>query len=225
MMRTLTVGLCLPLALLAAGCRTPKLSEVERMAANGDAEAQYACGITLLVNRTGRIYRPEKAYPWLLAAAKQGLPKAQAVVALCLERGWGVQADAKAAEAWYKRAVERGQSGAAMQLASNPRTAATPKEAAHWLETAMAHGRATPEARLMLASLYLKQGMQREAVQQLRFAALDGSAEAAYVMSLCYESGVGVPRDERLMRGWLKNAADMGYKPAKARLREMRSAE
>lgn len=192
---------------------------LSRAAAAGNARAQYAYGITLLITEEGKINRPEKAYPWLLAAAKQGLPNAQALVALCLHRGWGVEPDEKAAVEWYRKAILRGQSGAAMQLAAHPAAGASSKDVAEWLETALSQGRGTSSARLALASLYLSNKEYKKAVQQLRFAALEGNAEAAYLMAKCYEEGTGVPKDANLMRGWLQNAADMGHAPAAERLR------
>lgn len=208
------------LSMGVVGCAAHRESALARRVAAGDARAQYARGITLLITEDGRLYRPDEAYPLLLAAAEQGLPNAQALVGMCLQHGWGVKPDDKAAREWYQKAIMRGQSGAAMQMAVL--FADTPKEAAHWLELALSRGRGTPDAQLMLASLYLRQKEYHKAVQFLRFAALDGSGEGAYLMASCYEMGVGVPKDERLMMGWLQNAADMGYKPAKVRLKELK---
>lgn len=209
-------------ALLLVACAVHReTSALARQAAAGDAQAQYAYGVTLLVTEQGKLNRPRAAYPWLMKAAQQGLPNAQALVGLCLQRGWGVEPNEQQAVEWYKKAIHQGQSGAAMQLAELSASHAAPEAAGAWLEEALAKGPGTPEAHLMLATLYLRQGLPTKAVRHLRYAALDGNAEAAYRMASCYEEGVGVPRDTRLMIGWLTNAADLGYKPAKARLEEL----
>lgn len=181
----------------------------------GSAAARYAQGIRLLVHPDGSLNNPEEAYPWLLSAARKGFPNAQAMVGLCLQKGWGVEPNEQEAMAWYKKAARKGQSGAALQLAQSLRDSGSPDKAVEWLETALSKGRGTPEAHIMLASLKFRRHAERAAVSHLRYAALDGSAEAAYLMALCYEVGVGVPKDEQLMLGWLKNAADLGYAPAK----------
>lgn len=205
------------LALLLSSCagqRTPA------PIITGSPAEQYARGIRLLVREDGTLNRPKEAYPWLLSAAKSGLPNAQAMVGLCLQQGWGVAADEMKAREWYEKAAAQGQSGAAIQLAQSFRDSGDPKQAAEWLETALAKAPGSPEAHVMLASLCFRLHAERKAVHHLRYAAVGGSAEAAYLMALCYEVGTGVPKDEKLMLGWLRLAAEQGYAPAKEMLQE-----
>lgn len=189
----------------------------------GSAAEQYAQGIRLLVHPDGSLNQPDQAYPWLLAAAQQGLPNAQAMLGLCTQFGWGVEPDEKAAMAWYKKAARQGQNGAAMQLARSFRNRNNSEEAVKWLEMSLAKGRGTPEAHVLMASLCFRRREEQKAVTHLRYAAMDGHAEAAYLMALCYEVGAGVPKNEQLMLGWLKSAAEMGYKPAKTLLSELQA--
>lgn len=179
-----------------------------------DAGLLYAQGLRLLVSDGGSIDEPSRAYPWLLAAAERGNPRAQAAVGICLQRGWGVERDERKAVSWYRKAAQQGQSGAAIELALLAGKHGSEDEAMHWLKTALASGWGLPEAHLMLASLYLHKHMYREAVQHLRYAAMDGSGEAAYLMSLCYAGGCGVPKNEELARGWLSIATEAGYDPS-----------
>lgn len=224
-MKRLLSGLCIGASALLAGCARPAPESgppgsvpVQDWAAS----AQYAQGIRLLVHESGTLNKPAEAYPWLLSAAKKGLPNAQAMVGLCLQKGWGVAVDEKEAEAWLLKSAEQGYSGAALLLAQICQGRGEADKTEAWLNAALARGNAAPEAYIMLATLYSQRGEFHKAVGLLRLAAMDGSPEAAYRMSRCYELGEGVPQDERLMLGWLKNAADMGHKGAKQRLRELK---
>lgn len=217
----LTTTCVLGAALLLTDCARMWSHGTQPPVIIGTPAQQYAQGIRLLVHEDGSLNRPAEAYPWLLSAAQSGLPNAQAMVGLCLQQGWGVQQDAQQAREWYEKAARQGQSGAAMQLAQSFRDSGDPASAAEWLETALSKSHGSPEAHIMLASLSFRLGAERKAVQHLRCAALDGSAEAAYLMALCYEVGSGVPKDEQLMNGWLRTAADRDYAPAKEMLQKM----
>lgn len=210
--------------LLCAGCTgvSPALRPQAAPAKPGSADSQYAQGIRLLVREDdGRLNSPEQAYPWLLSAAQQGHVNAQAMVGLCLQKGWGVADDEAAAAAWFAKAAAQGHSRAAMLLAEIFIARGQQAQATACLARALSKGRGTPEAHAMLASLYSARGATRKAVRHLRFAALDGHAESAYLMAQHYKSGIGVPQDENLMRGWLQNAADLGYAPAKQQLADL----
>lgn len=215
------VTLCACAAAALAACRTTGSSAAgAQPVITGSPAEQYAQGMRLLLHPSGALHRPEQALPWLRSAAAAGLPNAQAILGLCLQHGWGAAPDEEQARAWYMKAAEQGQSGAAVQLAKLCCRSGSPEEAAHWLELALAKGRGTPDAHVQLALLCLRSRQERKAVTHLRYAAMDGSAEAAYLMALCYAAGAGVSKNEELMLGWLRSSAELDYPPAKLMLKE-----
>lgn len=55
---------------------------------------------------------------------------------------------------------------------------------------------------------------QSEAQRYLRFAAMNGDAEACLLMGYCYAKGIGVPKNTTLMNSWLCLAAQQGGQEA-----------
>ena len=43
---------------------------------------------------------------------------------------------------------------------------------------------------------------------------MQGNGEACLMLSTCYATGKGVPRNDELMMGWLVNAAEAGNQTA-----------
>jgi uncharacterized protein len=54
--------------------------------------------------------------PWIAAAQKDSAPELQYRVGLCYWNGWGVPEDRVAAEAWLRKAAERGHHDAQLSL-------------------------------------------------------------------------------------------------------------
>jgi TPR repeat protein len=73
-------------------------------------------------------------------------------------------------------------------------------------------------AQLILARMHLngtaKNASVAEGIRYLRYAAMQGDGEACLMLSTCYATGKGVPKNEELMMGWLMNAAEAGNQTA-----------
>jgi stage V sporulation protein D (sporulation-specific penicillin-binding protein) len=65
-----------------------------------------------------------------------------------------------------------------------------------------------------------KNASAAEGIRYLRYAAMQGNAEACLMLSTCYATGKGVPKNDELMMGWLVNAAEAGNETAANLLRQ-----
>lgn len=193
---------------------------LKEMALEGYPAAQYELGRRMLLGTKGFPKVPEKAIPWLRLASEGGDHRAMAAIGACYERGVGVPQSISRSREWYIKAAERGNGNACMALVQMEASVGNLPAATRWLQPLAEAG--AVEAQLMCGKLcmagYAEQQPEVLAVRYLRFAAMQGNAEAAYLMSCCYASGFGVPRDEGLMLGWLANAAAGGYEKATEQL-------
>lgn len=83
------------------------MDEIKRLAEGGDAEAQYVFGMDCLLG--GLVEKNEsEGAKWLLAASRQNIPKAQAVLGNLYKEGIGVPKDYFQAIKWYRPAVDAG---------------------------------------------------------------------------------------------------------------------
>lgn len=209
--RTACALLC---GILLTGCHNNAL--LRELADAGHAPARYELGRRILTGTKGMPETPAAAVPWFRLAADGGDHRAMAALGLCFERGLGVNASADAARDWYRRAAENGNPDACLALVQMETRAGNLPGAVRWLQP-IAEGNSV-EAQLLCAKLCLSghggaEGAQK-AVRYLRFAAMQGNAEACLLMSSCYAAGVGVPKNEALMLGWLANAAVAGDEKA-----------
>ena len=158
---------------------------------------------------------PERATPWLLAAAECGLVEAQ--LALGRMRLQGAHRDEAKAHAWFSRAAEAGSAEAWNMLGrccehgwGAPIDAAA---AARWYAKAAEAGDAW--AQYNLGHLYLNgQGVERNAGQALasyRRAAEQGHDRAMNLVGRCCEQGWGVEPDAVAAGDWYRRSAEGGY--------------
>ncbi len=225
-MRVVAPLLTIAASLLLTNCSgNRKLIE---QAQGGEAAAQFEYGRRLLTGQHLPNSDAGQAAQWFRLAAQQGYAPAQAALGACYEAGLGLSANADEARYWYNLAAEQGSPLAAMHLAmAEYRQEKNPARALILLEKAADAGNV--HARLHLARLLLlgEQGVSkdtRRATDHLRIAAMDGSAEAAYLMGLIYASGEGVPQHSGIALGWFENAAETGYAPARVLLEDLNAA-
>lgn len=201
-------------AVLTLSCNGTKT--LARRAANGDKAAQFEYGRRLLTGKCAP-HAPQRAVCWFKVAAQQGHAGAEAALGVCYERGIGVHADISQARQWYQRAFRQGHPHALLALARLELREKRPNEAVRLLEAGSKEG--LLPAQLTLACLYMgNSGVQEnpgKAVDNIRYAAMGGSGEAAYLMFLCYAEGYGVPPEPSLAYGWLANAAELGHQPSR----------
>lgn len=175
-------------------------------AAEGDPLAQYEYGRRLLVGQKGLPASPEQAVSWLRAASSDGYAPAQAVLALCYERGLGVPVDTAEAKRLYTLAAEQGHTPACQALMAQEIRAGHTEGAKRWLRS-MAEG-GNPAAQMLYGKSCLAGNRAGEGIRFIRYAAMQGNPEACLLMADCYEYGRGVPRSDALAAGWRKNAEE-----------------
>ena len=116
----------------------PTLAQLTALANKGDARSQTALAFSYLDGKRD----PASALRWGLAAAKQGVPMAQYLVATLYQDGAG--ADPHQAFAWFEAAALRGNVKAmhdlAIAYAEGQGTARDPARAAAWFNRAAKQG-------------------------------------------------------------------------------------
>lgn len=200
--------------LLCSGCHN--IVQLRRAAIKGDPQAQYEYGRRLLTGQKGAIRSSKRAFQWFAKAAENREPRAMAALGLCYERGLGVPRSLSKARKWYAAAVDEGNDDACQTLVQMEARAGNLSGALHWL-VRMADDDSIP-AQLMLAHMHLngttRNANAAEGIRYLRYAAMQGNGEACLMLSTCYATGKGVPRNDELMMGWLVNAAEAGNQTA-----------
>ncbi|MBR1981846.1 MAG: sel1 repeat family protein [Akkermansia sp.] len=200
--------------LLLTSCHN--IYQLRRAAVKGDAAAQYEYGRRLLTGQKGAIRSYKNAFRWFARAAEQKDSRAMAAMGLCYERGLGVQRSLRKARLWYAAAVDEGNDNACQTLVQMEARAGNLGGALQWLER-MADDDSIP-AQLMLAHMHLngtaRNASAAEGIRYLRYAAMQGNGEACLMLSTCYATGKGVPKNDELMMGWLVNAAEAGNQTA-----------
>lgn len=137
----------------------------------------------------------DEALKWWHMAAKHDTPAAQYNIALCYERGTGVDADMEKAVSWYKKAAEQNFPGAQYNLAY-----------------CYAEGRGVAQD-------------YKAAARWWKAAAEQGLAEAQYNLGWCYYEGHGVKQNYDEAVKWYKRAAEQGNADAIAALSELGELE
>lgn len=140
--------------------------------------------------------------------------------------GRHVKQDRKQAIIWLQKAADKGNIRAAAALGAcyahglgtNPNI----HKARYWYAKAADAGHA--HAEFALGTHYLRKTPvdYTKAVTYIRYAAMHGSPDAAFLMAICFIEGYGVRPNSRLALGWLANAAERGHKTAKAIISDLR---
>lgn len=188
------------------------LSQLESLAQQGDAFAQYLYGY-YWDSGFGVSASSNKAFYWYQKSAEQGCAPAQNNLANQYKTGEGVTEDLGKAIHWYTQAAEQGNVTAQNNLASQyyygTGVAKDYVEAAKWYEKAAEQGDA--KSQYDLGYMY-KNG---EGVDQDSFdaaiwfenAAKQGHADAQYELGKQYFYGEGVPENNAKAFSWLSKAS------------------
>ena len=179
------------------------------------ALAQNFLGVVYTYHKENADYK--KALDYYKKAALQGYSEAQYNVGWCYFNGYGVEADQEEAMCWIRKAAEQEYALAldAMWQGYYFGTKGLPrdyKQAADWMEKAIAKGEQMPQ--FYLATLYLEgKGVEADTVKALSL--FTQSAEEGYMWSQnklggLYEVGIGVPADSAAAYAWYKKAAEQG---------------
>ena len=207
-------------ALMLASCyHNERLADA---AAEGNPTAQYEYGRRLLAGEKGLRANPHQATLWLTAASLRGHAKAQSLLGWCYAQGRGVEKSPEESRRWYEASARQGSPIACLELAKDSLRNERGPDAARWLQPLAEAGFPGPQNILGKLCLLGQGGTirQGEAQRYLRFAAMNGDAEACLLMGYCYAAGIGVPRNADLTNGWLRLAAEGGNSTAQQLLRK-----
>jgi hypothetical protein len=127
------------------------MSELQPLAAKGDAAAQYNLGV-MHEHGQGTAQDAKEALRWYRLAAEQGHFRAQFNLGLMYASGKGAAKDDKEAAKWYRKAAERGDARSQFNLglmhANGEGVAKNEKEAARWIRLAAEQDDARAQSRL-----------------------------------------------------------------------------
>lgn len=159
---------------------------------------------------------PRRAARWIIHAASQGEPDAQALLGQILLDGRGIEQDQALALRWFTIAAQNGHV-MACNMAGRCHEhgwgcAADPARAAHYYRKAAEHG--LDWGMYNLANLFATgRGVeqdQTQALQLYRQAAELGHAKSMNLLGRYLEDGVVVPADQTAAWDWYRRSAEAG---------------
>lgn len=180
-------------AILSNACLLAVIIQPQSLAA-ADGEDRLNAGLAALE----RGHYATALRSWL-PLAEAGNPEAQANVGYMYEEGLGVSQRFEAALSWYEKAADSGSMQAkhnlGMMFAEGKGTAQSWVRALSYFEMAAS---AVPASRYMIGYTYFQgegniQNRPR-AFREFMDAALDGYADAQYMIAFMYLDGSGIPR-------------------------------
>jgi len=191
------------------------LRELEPLAKQGDAKAQYGLGF-MYSQGQGVPKDYKKAAKWYKLSAEQGYADAQNSLGVMYQNGSGVSQDYKTAVKWYRLAADQGVAQAQSNLGNMyDQGQGVPQdyaEAARWYRLAAERGNAL--AQYNLGVMYQNgQGVSqndKEAVKWFRLAAEQGDAHTQYILGAMYRDGRDVSQNDKEAVKWFRLAAEQG---------------
>jgi localization factor PodJL len=165
----------------------PSMAQVTVLANKGDARSQTALAFSSINIR----HDAASALHWGLAAAKQGVPMAQYLVATLYQDGASIVADPHQALVWFEAAALRGN-----------------VKAMHDLAIAYAEGQGTAHNPARAAAWFNR-------------AAKQGYVDSQFDLAVLYERGDGVRQNPQAALKWYLIAADAGDAQARNRASQL----
>jgi TPR repeat protein len=176
--------------------------------------AQYRLGEIYMKGIAGIIGQDERAaLMWFAKAAEQGYALAQYQIGCMYAQGQGVAQNDEEAFVWYQLAANQGNTLAQDKLESLLQQTSAPilrnAAEAETLQIQYEQGLAA-----------YKQGQYQAALEQFRFLAEQGYADAQYRLGSMYAMGMGgvVPKDDLEAVKWFKKAAIQQHVQARSQL-------
>lgn len=197
------------------------LSDLEALAKNGDAEAEYELGIRYY-NGIGVVVDQTRAFSYWLQGAKAGHLESENETGVCFARGEGVEKDIPQAIAWYSKAADEGSGDAAdsmgVRFLYGRGVPQDSEKAFHWFQRGAELG--NNEAIHALATCYFRGiGTQKDegkAMDVLIGGANKGDRQLMLTLGCAYLNGWTIPdgsispKDDRKAFGWMTKAAQAG---------------
>lgn len=201
------------------------LKELEPLAEQGDATAQYYIG-AMYDDGLGVAIDHAKAFAWYLKSAEQGNVDTQYNVGLMYADGEGVKQDLNKAIEWYKKASDNGDAGGSQnnlgllylegynsKKEDGQTIPVDYAQALHWFKIAAIEYE-NPEAQVSLGYSYGVAQSSTNALKYYRLAAMQDNAGGQYNLGLMYQNGQGVAKNLKTALSWYKKAAANGDKDA-----------
>jgi TPR repeat protein len=212
------------------------MQELRTLAAAGDADAAFRLG---LIYDLGKAVPQDfvEAMTWYKLAAARGNATATFNVGVQYDAGRGVAEDHAEAARWYRRAADLGFARADYNLGlmylHGDGVARDEQQAKRYFEAAERHGAEAARGKLAVLSesedpagnfafaqveaQILERGLSgldANAINKLRFAAMKGNPLAQYDLGYCYEHAIGLPTDRVQAFVWYSRSANAaGTKP------------
>ncbi|MGL4767823.1 MAG: tetratricopeptide repeat protein [Formosimonas sp.] len=214
------------------------LKELEPLAEQGDATAQYYVG-TMYDQSYGVETDKAKAFAWYLKSAEQGKTDAQYNVAMMYAEGESVAQDLNKAIEWYKKAAASGDKTGAAQnnlgllyvdgfdykVKEGQTIPVDYMQALYWFNIA-ANEHQNSNAQVSLGYMH-SMGLgtptdKAKAVHYYRLAAEQNNNIAQYNLGQMYRYGTGVTKNLKTAMNWYKKAADNGNEDAMAAFKKLK---
>jgi len=166
----------------------------------------------------------DKAYPYLLDAANDGVADAQNLIGVCYKNGFGVEKDYSKAIYWYQKAANQGNALAQNDLGlcydNGEGVVVDHLKAIYWYQKAADQGNAT--AQYNLGDSYM-QGIGVEKDDSKAFYWFQKAADQGYVLAQinvgsCFRIGLGVEKNYTKAVYWYQKAANQGNALAQSNL-------
>ena len=213
------------------------LKELEPLAEQGDATAQYYIG-AMYDEGLGVAIDHAKAFAWYLKSAEQGKFETQFNVGLMYEKGEGVSQNLNKAIEWYKKAIDNGDDGDSQnnlgllylegyspQKKDGQTIPVNYVQALHWFKIA-AIEYDDPEAQVSLGYMYSNgfgvAQSSTNALKYYRLAAMQDNAGGQYNLGLMYQNGEGVAKNLKTALSWYKKAAANGDEDAIQAIKDLK---
>ena len=187
----------------------------EKAATDGDAAAQYVCGLCNLMG-IGSEQDPEKSTEWFRKSAEQDYASSALQYGLAFQSGIGVEPDSAEAIKWLRKAKELGSIEAVHDLGfcyyegtGVPQDSA---EAIRLFKQSADAGYANAKNTLGICYMY-GSGVPQDSEEGLRWltsAAEQGLAAAQNSLGAMYYQGQGVAEDPKNAAKWFRMAAEQG---------------
>ena len=166
---------------------------------------------------------------WIRKSAEQGYVRAQFELALCYERGIGVQKDVKKSIEWYLKAAEQGDMVFG-DVTNSPRKSLyklLKDDGIAWDLLLQMAEEGNEGAQFEVGLFFRRRGRDlptdsmtamEKSAEWISRAAAQGYVYAQYELAKMYESGRGVDTSREIAVDWYRKAAEQGHEEALLRL-------
>lgn len=182
-------------------------------AAQGQASAMRNIGCLYKDGLIGYGENPEQAFKWLLKSALHGNASAQCNVGWCYENGYGTIRNFNEAFKWYESSARNhdkyGISNLGNCYMQGIGCQVSSSKALEFLTIAANQGDAEDWRRL--AGCYYKFGYNSEAFYWFEKGAKNGDLTSIECVIECYQKGVGVKKDKKMVKYWQEKYWDSYY--------------